>query len=1254
MAPATPSYRAPRWERKARAESLNPAFPSLDVAAITLDEYRDAVSKLLRDASIPEAHFSLTWRDLSVTVPAQAEGPGTSENVFSAFSAAASAVINGCAKVAHPREEVGQGKARVLDGVSGRLDPGDTCLILGPSGAGSSLLLQSLAGRKAGTIVKTGGEVLYNGRENLGESVNMAHVVSYVGQDDVHIRELTVRDTLQFAAECKYPAFYPYVDILRRNQIALISKILGIERVLDTIVGGDGLRGCSGGERKRVTIAEMAIAPIPGVLLLDNFSKGLDSATTLSICRSIASFATRSKVVVVASMGAPGLDSYNTFSHLIVLDAGKLLYFGRRDAAESYFTGMGFVRPLTRSVPDFVATISDPAVNSEYLPRGDAAGLPLSAHALAARFAESTSGASLRSSLDISTARAALLEPEPEVPADIIRLAKQRSLQSIPHQFRTVLKRQVAILSALKVAFFINVVIKFGFGVVLGSIFWQLPDTMAGAMSRAGVIFLSTLFIALQALSTIPQLSVDKSVHVKQSAAVFYMSTPYVVSSLAYDILTHLPNTISFVVPLYMMAGMQIGSSGQRLLYAVLILWLVAVVTGLYVRSFVFMFDSADGAQAICGMLTIVLVLTSGFLKTGDKLQGYLVWIYWANPLHYAFEALMINEFTGLKLSCTSSELLPHNAAIPDVNRVCRVSTGERYLADFVDINEGTLYCLYYFCILLGFIFFLLIVAAAAVRTSKPKGFAAKGNLSSRVREDPTDSISISVVDNGAAERASPTRLTFMNMSYSVEHGTKKLLTNVSGVVPPRQMVALMGSSGAGKSTLLDVISGRKTLKKGAAQEGEVRVNGNIVGAHELAYLAGYCEQDDTHVAQCTVRESVHFAAALRLPVSVPTAEKERKVTHTLERLGLLPFSDVLVKVLGASEKKLLTMALELVAEPLVLFLDEPTSGLSVSSAMIVVAAMRSVCDSGTGIICTIHQPSQEVFSGFDRLLLLKRGGKTVYYGELARLPSYFSSRGCRHVGAEENVADWMLECIADESLDWSLIWNESEERTALDAEVAGMSGGDGEETVLEPQTAGIATQIAECISRQFWRMYRMPEYNFTRVILQLFVALVVGIMFLREIDDTQTAATLIGATAFLSIIPNNLAVQNVIPPTLATRLVFYRELASHTYSPIAHHVSLGVAEVPFTVAGTILFAAVFYFLVGFSASSFPFFLLLNILLMLFTVMLGIALAALSPTAAVAMTFANICNILFTVLSGFLIRRPSLPRWWRWTVWVNP
>lgn len=146
----------------------------------------------------------------------------------------------------------------------------------------------------------------------------------------------------------------------------------------------------------------------------------------------------------------------------------------------------------------------------------------------------------------------------------------------------------------------------------------------------------------------------------------------------------------------------------------------------------------------------------------------------------------------------------------------------------------------------------------------------------------------------------------------------------------------------------------------------------------------------------------------------------------------------------------------------------------------------------------------------------------------------------------------------------------------------------------------------------------------------------------------------IVTAVLFLAAIPSNLSLQNAIPPTLSARPVMYRELASKTYVPLAYHVSIGVAELPFSVFASTMFSCIIYFLVGLEASRFPFFLLSVVLLSYMATMLGIAIASFSPTAAIGMTIANMLETLFSVLTGFLIRKPQLPAWWRWAIWVNP
>ncbi|KAI0557321.1 P-loop containing nucleoside triphosphate hydrolase [Gracilaria domingensis] len=183
---------------------------------------------------------------------------------------------------------------------------------------------------------------------------------------------------------------------------------------------------------------------------------------------------------------------------------------------------------------------------------------------------------------------------------------------------------------------------------------------------------------------------------------------------------------------------------------------------------------------------------------------------------------------------------------------------------------------------------------------------------------------------------------------------------------------------------------------------------------------------------ETTVREAVIFSARLRLPSSISDKENCILAMETIELLRLSSYSDILVKALGSAELKLLTMALEVVADPLVLFLDEPTSGISAYSALVVANALRRIADTGTCVVCTAHQLSREVFNMFDQVLLLKRSGKQVYFGDIGENAATLANK----LVGETNPADWMLDVIADESQNWADIWAASKEKADLDSEL--------------------------------------------------------------------------------------------------------------------------------------------------------------------------------------------------------------------------
>lgn len=208
-------------------------------------------------------------------------------------------------------------------------------------------------------------------------------------------------------------------------------------------------------------------------------------------------------------------------------------------------------------------------------------------------------------------------------------------------------------------------------------------------------------------------------------------------------------------------------------------------------------------------------------------------------------------------------------------------------------------------------------------------------------------------------------------------------------------MTALMGTSGAGKTTLLDVLSGRKNT---GTILGDIFLNGKPKNDDTFRRLIGYVEQFDTLSPQDTPREAIEFSAAMRLPSGSPVKD------WTTSILTMLELNSIQNNMIGTTtsggmsfeQKKRISIGLEIAANPAILFLDEPTTGLDSRSAQVIIRCIKRLLKGGRSVVCTIHQPSTYIFESFDCLLLLKRGGLTVFFGKLGEhcqsLISYFES----------------------------------------------------------------------------------------------------------------------------------------------------------------------------------------------------------------------------------------------------------------------
>jgi ABC-type multidrug transport system ATPase subunit len=349
-------------------------------------------------------------------------------------------------------------------------------------------------------------------------------------------------------------------------------------------------------------------------------------------------------------------------------------------------------------------------------------------------------------------------------------------------------------------------------------------------------------------------------------------------------------------------------------------------------------------------------------------------------------------------------------------------------------------------------------------------------------------------------------------------------------------------------------------------------------------------EQFGVHAEKSTVRESLEFSALLRLPPSTTPAQRSAVCDLLVKMLELGPIEHMLIGSadrggLSFEENKRVTIAVELVSGPSVVFADEPTSGLTSREAMVTMRALSRVCMSGRAVICTIHQPSAAVFEIFQRLLMLRRGGQVTYFGPISGLQTYFEAvPGVRPLPAGQNPATWMLEIQgagtsgAVQTIDFAEAYAFSGlARVRAGAWGSATHGGaplhaDGQEnqTILDglmpppPEseeelsvdlhmlhnaeyTQSNATQLSSLLRRQSLTYWRSPTYSLLRWLIQLFFAIIAGTTFLLQpLNNAAAVQSRVGIINMMLILLGNYNGNVIIPFVFQRRALFYRERASN------------------------------------------------------------------------------------------------------------
>ncbi|KAG4429722.1 GTPase-activating protein [Cadophora sp. M221] len=1214
-------------ERPDTLAGVNIGDPVLDPGSPEFDVYKWSrmLMSLMDQNNVVQRRAGIVWKNLRVC------GSGSAINLQKNVGSLLLAPLRF-------GEFFGKGPEKtILNDFDGCLKTGEMLVVLGRPGSGCSTLLKSLMGELTGLDMKEQSMVHYNGIPQKQMVKQFKGEIVYNQEVDKHFPHLTVGETLEFAARVRTPQQRLIEGVDREGWAKHMAKVMmaifGLSHTYNTKVGNDFVRGVSGGERKRVSIAEMALAGSP-IASWDNSTRGLDAATALEFTRSLRMSSNLSGACHLVAIYQASQAIYDEFDKAVVLYQGRQIYFGPCDEAKQYFLDMGWECPPRQTTGDFLTSVTNPSERTAR--KGYENKVPRTPDEFEKYWKESQQCKSLKRETE---------EHEEEFPMGGATLeqfnASRKGMQanhvrpespytvSIPMQIKYCTQRAYQRLWNDKTSTVTTIVGQIAMALIIGSIFYGTRSDTASFFQKGGVLFFAVLLNALIAISEINTLYSQRPIVEKQASYAFYHPFTEAMAGIVADIPVKFAIATCFNIILYFLSGLRREPS-QFFIFFMFNFMAILTMSQIY-RSIAASTKTVSQALAIAGVVTLAIVIYTGFVIPRPLMHPWFKWLSWINPVAYAFEGLFVNELHGQRFAC--SQLVPSGPGYPSTGNefVCAIAgsiAGELTVLGDDYLDAQFQYSYSHIWRNLGFmfafmIFFLFVYLAATELNSStdskaevlvfrrghvPKHMEAAEKAAKNDEEAPISAAGTGAngkedaalekeQDGQVAALAPQTDIfTWKDVCYDIKikGEPRRLLDNVSGWVKPGTLTALMGVSGAGKTTLLDVLAQRVSM---GIVTGDMLVSGKPLD-ESFQRKTGYVQQQDLHLETTTVREALRFSAMLRQPKSVSKAEKYEFVEDVIKMLNMEEFAEAVVGVpgegLNVEQRKLLTIGVELAAKPaLLLFLDEPTSGLDSQSSWAIVAFLRKLADNGQAVLATIHQPSAILFQEFDRLLFLAKGGRTVYFGDIGHnsetLLNYFESHGADKCGEDENPAEYMLTMVGagatgKSTKDWHEVWKGSEESKEVQNELARIKNEMGKEVSRDDNISHgefampFANQLYEVTVRVFQQYWRTPEYIYAKILLGVASALFIGFSFFHVDPSQQGLQNAIFSIFMITTIFTSL-VQQIMPRFILQRDLYeVRERPSKAYSWKAFLIANIIVEIPYQILlGILVYASYFY-----------------------------------------------------------------------------
>ncbi|KAK1271603.1 ABC transporter G family member 20 [Acorus gramineus] len=491
---------------------------------------------------------------------------------------------------------------------------------------------------------------------------------------------------------------------------------------------------------------------------------------------------------------------------------------------------------------------------------------------------------------------------------------------------------------------------------------------------------------------------------------------------------------------------------------------------------------------------------------------------------------------------------------------------------------------------------------------------------------------------------------------------TKVLLDSVSGEARDGEILAVLGASGSGKSTLIDALANRISRE---SLGGRVTLNGEPLESRMLKVISAYVMQDDLLFPMLTVEETLLFSAEFRLPRSLSSSKKKARVQTLIDQLGLRSAAKTIIgdeghRGVSGGERRRVSIGIDIVHDPIILFLDEPTSGLDSTSAFMVVKVLQRIAKSGSIVVMSVHQPSYRILSLLDRLIFLSRG-QTVYYGSPESLPSFFSAFG-RPMPENENRTEYALDVIRDlegspggtkalvdfyksiRDVPATHVTNLSL-KDAISASISRGKLVSGSATFANP----IWVEIGTLTKRSATNTRRMPELFLMRLGAVLVTGFILATVFWRLDNSPKGVQERLGFFAF-AMSTTFYTCADALPVFLHERYIFMRETAYNAYRRSSYVLSNAIVAVPSLVFLSAAFAFTTFFAVGLAGGIKGFIYFFLIILASFWAGSSFVTFLSGVVSHVMLGYTVVVAILayFLLFSGFFINRDRIPPYWIW------